>query len=136
FGYCKYPISWKDLGLKKINLPVGIKIPIDSGIDVTFNREAISAFKEQRAKKISNTESTGIELKLFGNTIAEWKNNKIWITNAGWKTITTKDRLQILGARLKQKQGIWYLNDVEWDGSWIQIGNKPKLTKVKTSIYE
>ena len=103
---------------------------------MSYISPVIDAFKEQRAKKISNTESTGKKLLLFGNTIAEWKNNKIWITNAGWKTITTRDRLQILGARLKQKQGIWYLNDVEWDGSWIQIGDKPKLTKVKTSIYE
>ena len=47
------------------------------------------------------------------------KNNKIWITNAGWKTITTRDRLQILGARLKQKQGIWYLNDLYRDWTYI-----------------
>ena len=62
--------------------------------------------KSKEQKKISNTESTGIELKLFGNTIAKWKDNKIWITSAGWKTVTTRDRLQILGAKLKQKQGI------------------------------
>ena len=103
---------------------------------MSYIRPVIEAFKEQKAKKLSNTESTGKKLLLFGNTIAEWKNNKIWITNAGWKTITTRDRLQILGARLKQKQGIWYLNDVEWDGSWIEINEIPKINKIKTSIYE
>jgi hypothetical protein len=46
---------------------------------------------------------------------------KYWITSAGWKTVTTRDRLQILGANLDVKKGIWYLNDVEWDGDWIQI---------------
>lgn len=73
---------------------------------MSYIRPVIEAFKEKKAKKLSNTESTGKELKLFDNTIAEWRNNDIWITSANWKTVTTKDRLQILGARLKQKQGI------------------------------
>lgn len=103
---------------------------------MSYIRPVIEAFKEQKAKKLSNTESTGKELKLFGNTIAEWRNDKIWITSAGWKTATTRDRIQLLGARLKQKQGIWYLNDVEWDGNWIKIDSTPKTNKIKTSIYE
>jgi hypothetical protein len=103
---------------------------------MSYIRPVIEAFKEKKAKKLSNTESTGKELKLFDNTIAEWRNNDIWITSANWKTVTTKDRLQILGARLKQKQGIWYLNDVEWSGNWIKIDTTPKTNKIKTSIYE
>jgi len=103
---------------------------------MSYISPVIEAFKEQKAKKLSNTESTGKELLLFGNTIAEWRNNEIWITSAGWKTVTTRDRLQILGVDLHVRKGIWYLNDVEWDGNWIQIDDKPKLTKVKTSIYE
>jgi hypothetical protein len=73
---------------------------------------------------------------LFGNTIAEWRGNKIWITSAGWKTVTTRDRLQILGADLHVRKGIWYLNGVEWNGNWIKINNIPKTNKIKTSIYE
>jgi len=103
---------------------------------MSYIRPVIEAFKKQKAKKLSNTESTGKELLLFGSTIAEWRNNEIWITSADWKTVTTRDRLQILGANLKQRQGIWYLNDMEWDGNWIQINNKPKSIKTKTSIYE
>ena len=103
---------------------------------MSYIRPVIEAFKEKKAKKLSNTESTGKELVLFGNTIAEWRNNDIWITSANWKTATTKDRLQILGARLKQKQGIWYLNDVEWSGNRIKINATPKTNKIKTSIYE
>ena len=103
---------------------------------MSYIRPVIEAFKEKKAKKLSNTESTGKELLLFGNTIAEWRNNDIWITSAGWKTATTRDRLQILGARLNQKQGIWYLNDEEWNGNWIQIDAIPKTNKIKTSIYE
>jgi hypothetical protein len=104
---------------------------------MSYIRPVIEAFKEKKVKKLSNTESTGKELVLFGNTIAEWRNNDIWITSANWKTATTKDRLQILGAKLKQKQNVWYLNDVEWNGDWIQINAKPKtIEKLKTSIYE
>ena len=103
---------------------------------MSYIRPIIEAFKEKKVKKLSNTESTGKELLLFGNTIAEWRNNEIWITNAGWKTVTTRDRLQTLGANLRQKQGIWYLNDVEWSGNWIKINATPKTNKSKTSIYE
>lgn len=42
FGNCRYPIDWKLLKIKEINVPVAIKIPIDSGIDVQFNREALT----------------------------------------------------------------------------------------------
>ena len=106
---------------------------------MSYIRPVIDAFKVQKIKKLSNTESTGKELLLFGNTIAEWRNNKIWITNAGWRTVTTRDRLQLLGANLKVKKGIWYLNEVEWNGDWIQINETPKIIeklKIKTSIYE
>lgn len=107
---------------------------------MSYIRPVIEAFKEKKAKKISNTESTGEHLKLFGNVIAEWRvDDKIWITNAGWKTATTRDRIQLLGARLKQKQGIWYLNDEEWNGDWIQIDDIPNInkeSKIKTAIYE
>jgi len=106
---------------------------------MSYIRPVIEAFKEKKAKKISNTESTGTQLLLFGNCIAKWSANKILITSAGWKTVTTRDRLQILGANLHVKKGIWYLNDVEWDGNWIKIDDIPKVTeelKIKTSIYE
>lgn len=103
---------------------------------MSYIRSIIEAFKEKKAKKLSNTESTGKELVLFGNTIAKWKNNEIWITSANWKTATTKDRLQLLGARLKQIKGEWYLNDELWDGNWIKIDATPKTNKIKTSIYE
>lgn len=103
---------------------------------MSYIRPVIEAFKEQKAKKLSNTESTGKQLLLFGNCIAKWSADKILITSAGWKTVTTRDRLQILGANLYVKKGIWYLNDVEWDGNWIKIDATPKTNKIKTSIYE
>ena len=106
---------------------------------MSYIKPVIEAFKEQKAKKISNTESTGKQLLLFGNCIAKWSADKILITNAGWKTVTTRDRLQILGANLHVRKGIWYLNDVEWNGNWIQIDDIPNInkeSKIKKSIYE
>ena len=103
---------------------------------MSYIRPVIEAFKEQKAKKISNTESTGSQLLLFGNCIAKWSADKILITSAGWKTVTTRDRLQILGARLNQTKGEWYLNGELWNGNWIQIDATPKTNKIKTSIYE
>ena len=106
---------------------------------MSYIRPVIEAFKEKKAKKLSNTESTGKQLLLFGNCIAKWSLNRIWITSAGWKTVTTRDRLQILGANLHVKKGIWYLNDVEWNGDWIQIDDIPNINKefkIKKSIYE
>ena len=44
------------------------------------------------------------------------------ITNCGWETATTKERLNALpNVRIQQKKGIWYLNDVEWDGKLIDV---------------
>ena len=102
-------------------------------------QSVINAFWQGKPKKVSNTETDGSNLYLFGNCIAKWSLNRIWITSAGWKTVTTRDRLQILGANLHVKKGIWYLNDVEWNGDWIQIDDIPQTTeklKTKTSIYE
>lgn len=106
---------------------------------MSYIQPVIDAFKEQKNKKISNTESTGNELKLFGDVIAEWRGSKIWITACGWKTVTTRDRLQILGANLYVKKGIWYLNDTEWNGNWIEITSIPKIKEkpsIKVSIYD
>lgn len=82
---------------------------------------AIKAFINQKAKKEGNTESTGTDLVLFGNIIAQWRNGvDIYIRNAGWFSKTTKDRLNKLGARLQQIKGKWYLNDILWDGQWCK----------------
>jgi len=47
----------------------------------------------------------------------------IRITNAGWKSNVTKDRLNALpnGVSINQVRGEWFLNGNPWDGSWIKI---------------
>jgi hypothetical protein len=61
-------------------------------------------------------------LLLFGNTIATKIGDKIQITNKGYFTNTTKERLNGLpNVKIIQKQKKWFLNGKEWDGKLIEI---------------
>ena len=81
---------------------------------------------------VSGCGATGIRewyLMLHNNLIAKKIVNKhdLWITDAGWQTVTTKERLNGVLSRLTfgwglfQKKGEWFLtNDeetVQWTGS-------------------
>ena len=59
-------------------------------------------------------------LVLFGNEIAYKYNNlekTLAITTCGYKTNTTKERLNALpNVHIQVKKGVWYLNSLEWDG--------------------
>lgn len=85
--------------------------------------EAVRNFLDGVPFKKSNTEvvreGTIYYLKLFGNKIAAINNKyELWISNAGWDSNTTKERLNGLpGVHVRQIKGIWYLNDLQWDGS-------------------
>lgn len=84
--------------------------------------EVVYYFNNRQAKKISNTSTDGDGYYLHGNKIAEWRNNDLWITNAGWTSNTTKERLNGLnGVSVTQKNWQWYLNGKEWDGSWVKV---------------
>lgn len=83
---------------------------------------AIEAFLIRQSYVERNTTcSDGDSLSLFGNVIAKWINDDIWITCAGWPTRTTKDRLNKLGAKISHKKRILYKNNIEWDGKWIKL---------------
>lgn len=62
-------------------------------------------------------------LFLHGNAIAVYNSmHGLYITNAGWATNTTKERLNAVnGVSIQQKKGIWYLNGKEWDGKPIKV---------------
>ena len=70
----------------------------------------------------SNTRTDGNALYLFGNKIAEKRKDGMYITNAGWFSATTKERLNALpSVNLYQKDKVWYLNGAKWDGKWIKV---------------
>lgn len=94
---------------------------------------ATQAFIKGLAKSTPNTVSTGNALFLFGNKIAEYRKDGLYISNGGYTVYTrngheviasstTKTRLNDLpGVRIGQANNKIYLNGVEWDGSWIKI---------------
>ena len=61
-------------------------------------------------------------LRLYGNTIAGMDHMGVWITDAGWATQTTFERLNGLdNVRVNTKKGQVYLNGEEWDGKKVYI---------------
>lgn len=64
-------------------------------------------------------------LKLHGNAIAykyNDPNKTLSITNCGWFSNTTKERLNALpNVNIFQKNFNWYLNGKEWNGELIDI---------------
>ena len=91
--------------------------------------DAIDAFYAKENFKSSNTTVKVLPnvtvLSLFDNEIAYLYNdpkNTLSITNAGWESKTTKERLNGLrGVSISQSKGIWYLNGEQWDGKLIDI---------------
>ena len=68
-------------------------------------------------------EGNVIKLLLHGNCIAQRTPLAYTITNCGWFTPTTKERLNgLAGVSIVQKKGDWYLNGEYWDGENIIIG--------------
>lgn len=95
----------------------------------TITSNAIEKFLNAETFKSSNTIVEVLPnvtiLKLFGNAIAYQYNDPektLSITNCGWNTATTKERLNAIpNVNIVQKKGVWFLNDVEWDGELIDI---------------
>ena len=76
--------------------------------------------------KYSNGKNTKVEgggLYLHGNLIAcRALNGHISISNRGWFTLTTKDRLNALNnVSIYQKRGAWFLNNQPWDGAGVVV---------------
>ena len=95
----------------------------------TITQNAIENFLNAESFKSSNTIVEVLPnvtiLKLFGNAIAYKYNDPektLSITNCGWKSNTTKERLNALpNVRITQVSGVWYLNGKVWDGNLIDI---------------
>lgn len=94
-----------------------------------ITQESVQAFLDCRPFKKSNMEvvreGTIYYLKLFGNKIAAIEaDGRMWVSSAGWRTNTTKERLNGLpGVKVNQKDYQWYLNGVMWDGSPQYVRN-------------
>lgn len=71
-----------------------------------------------------NPDTDQVVLRLHGNLIAyrQIGTRSVFISNAGWFSNTTKERLNGLeGVSISQRKGVWYLNGKEWDGTLTEI---------------
>lgn len=69
-----------------------------------------------------NSPSKCVYFYLHGNLIAKRIGFALWVTNAGWPTNVTKERLNgIPEVSIYQKNGEWFLNDEPWSGCWREI---------------
>ena len=92
-------------------------------------QNAVACFRNGGNAKFNNTEvvtEDGVsKMYLFGNLIATLERNVggvMKITNAGWRSNTTKERLNGLpNVSIQQKKGDWYLNGELWNGQLKQI---------------
>lgn len=88
---------------------------------------AVDSFMSAQPFRLNNTTVTcddDVKMYLHGHLIASWSVilGTISITDAGWPTMTTKERLNGLpGVYIQQKAGQWYLNGQKWNGAWTEI---------------
>lgn len=92
-----------------------------------ITKESVDAFLQGQDFKKANMEVSGVcrkSMYLHGNKIAWFDNkNQLWISNCGWWSNTTKERLNALpNVKVVQRKHIWYLNGERWDGRPICIG--------------
>ncbi len=81
----------------------------------------LRAFHNGRRVKVNNTFTDGYWVWLHGNVIVKRENGKVFISTAGWNTVTTRERLKAFTNKsLYQKNHILYLDGKEWNGEWTE----------------
>lgn len=92
-------------------------------------QNAVNSFLNAQKFREGNTTVEVLDnvtiLKLHNNPIAYLYNDPektLSITNAGWFSNTTKERLNAIpNVNIKQVKGKWFLNGNAWDGKLIDI---------------
>jgi len=100
--------------------------------------QVCNAFLRGQSASVGNTRTDGKAIYLHGNLIAEWLDNpketnirpcRVRLTDAGWQSATTKERLnglmQLMGKpyRVFQRDYCWKvsgsIHDIEWPGELV-----------------
>lgn len=86
-----------------------------------ITRQAVDALLTHTPLYMSNTQvqlsvtDGDTRMYLHGNLIAKHTSDgKLMVRDAGWQTMTTKERLNGLGAGIYQKDFVWYIGDTAW----------------------
>tara|TARA_R110000751_G_scaffold206469_2_gene310501 strand:- start:2916 stop:3215 length:300 start_codon:yes stop_codon:yes gene_type:complete len=96
-----------------------------------ITEESVWAFNNAKPFRKQNMEIEVLPnvtiMKLHNNAIAYRYNDPkrtLSITNCGWESGTTKERLNALeGVSIQQKNFEWFLNGEKWNGKLIDIKN-------------
>lgn len=101
-----------------------------------ITQNAVRAFYNKEDFKSGNTQvrynlnmmsavSTMV-MYLHGHAIAKLTRGELWIRHAGYRTNTTKERLNGLeGVYIQQVNYVWYLNGREWHNGydWLKVSD-------------
>ena len=93
-----------------------------------ITKESVNAFLMRKTFSKGNMQVDECygqyRLRLHNNVIAVLDEfNMLSISNAGWSSNTTKERLNGLpNVRINQKNWSWFLNGNEWNGEGTRVG--------------
>jgi hypothetical protein len=84
----------------------------------------IEAFLVGKKRKQGNGQTDGRSLYLFGNLIAEHREDGMYVSNAGWPTRTTNKWLNMLpDTRVYSHKKTPHLNGEKWDGEMTKVND-------------
>ena len=88
-----------------------------------ITEHAVNAFENGGKCSEGNMSVHDGLMYLHGNLIAQYNDQgKLEISNCGWFSPTTKERLNALkGVSIEQKDFKWFLNGKLWDGKMIEV---------------
>ena len=96
------------------------------------SKQIATAFVKGQKACISNTMTDGQAVYLHGNKIAERREDGVWMTLAGWGTLTTRERLNTIADAMGSEWGFCQRNGGQYLCRW----NRDKQELVEISNYE
>lgn len=102
-------------------------------------QKALLAFVNGQNCKTGNTVVKNGSFLLHGNEIAKLLNGTLVVSDCGWQTVTTKERLNaILGhfnlGYIQQKKGVWYFNGQLWKDQTFQTTKNAVVSSLLNDI--
>jgi nucleoside-triphosphatase THEP1 len=91
--------------------------------------EAYNAFKNNQRFKRSNTEviinDNITVMTLFGNSIVKKIDGETFISNGGWSSVTTRERLNPFVRRIRKNKDSLIINEkiALQDSKWYNLNN-------------
>lgn len=79
-----------------------------------------AAFQRRQPCTVGNTRTDGNAVYLHGNKIVERREDGIYVSNAGWSTNTTKERLNAF-CNVYQRNFEWFINGQHYAGGWVRV---------------